>query len=60
MRLGHPRAGLSGGVMTLTNAYYNFIRPHTGIKGRTPAEYMGIRIDGTDKWETLLAFASAC
>lgn len=47
-------------LLLLFNAYYNFIRPHTGIKGRTPAEYMGIRIDGTDKWETLLAFASAC
>lgn len=31
-----------------------------GINGRTPAEAMGIWVDGDDKWATLLAFASAC
>ena len=39
--------------------YYNFIRPHMGINNKTPAEAMGIRVDGIDKWLTLLAFASA-
>ena len=40
--------------------HYNFVRPHTGINGKTPAEAMGIRVDGADKRAALLAFASAC
>ena len=47
-------------LLFLFITYYNFIRPHMGINGKTPAEAMGIRVDGIDKWATLLAFASAC
>ena len=47
-------------LLLLFITYYNFIRPHMSLNNRTPAEYMGIRIAGNDKWKTLLAFASAC
>jgi hypothetical protein len=32
--------------------YYNFIRPHMGLKGSTPAEAAGIGINGG--WEGLI------
>ena len=47
-------------LMFLFIIHYNFIRPHMGINNKTPAEAMGIRVDGIDKWLTLLAFASTC
>ena len=35
--------------------YYNFIRPHESLYGRTPAEISGIDLAlGDKKWETLL------
>lgn len=47
-------------LLFLFITHYNFVRPHMGINCKTPAEAMGIRVDGDDKWATLLAFASAC
>ncbi len=37
---------------------YNYIRPHGGIGGRTPAEAAGIKIQGHDKWLTLIQSAA--
>ena len=37
--------------------YYNFIRPHMGLGGRTPAGAAGIRITGHDKWMTIIGNA---
>ncbi len=34
--------------------YYNFIRPHMALKDKTPAEVAGIRVDGENKWLTLI------
>jgi hypothetical protein len=34
--------------------YYNFIKPHEALNGRTPSEEAGITIDGKDKWLTLM------
>ena len=34
--------------------YYNFIRPHSALKGKTPAEAAGVGIDGENKWMELL------
>jgi len=38
--------------------YYNFTRPHQGLKGKTPAETCGITIRGNNKWITLIQNAS--
>lgn len=38
--------------------YHNFIRPHEGLGGRTPAEACGIEIEGNNKWITLIQNAS--
>lgn len=34
--------------------YYNFIRPHESLGGRTPAETAGIGVDGENRWMELL------
>lgn len=34
--------------------FYNFIKPHEALDGRTPGEEAGIIIDGKDKWLTLI------
>lgn len=34
--------------------YYNFIKPHEALEGRTPSEEAGINIEGKDKWLTLM------
>lgn len=34
--------------------YHNYIRPHTGLNGKTPAELCGIEINGENKWLTLI------
>ena len=38
--------------------YHNYIRPHEGLKGKTPAEACGIEIKGDNKWITLIQNAS--
>jgi transposase-like protein len=38
--------------------YHNFIRPHMGLEGRTPAEVAGIEVKGKDKWLTIIQNAS--
>jgi transposase-like protein/predicted RNA-binding Zn-ribbon protein involved in translation (DUF1610 family) len=39
--------------------HYNYIRPHSGIGGRTPAEAAGIEIRGRNRWLTLIQNAAA-
>lgn len=34
--------------------YHNFIREHQGLNNKTPAEICGIRIEGENKWITLI------
>jgi putative transposase len=34
--------------------YHNYVRPHEGLKNRTPAEAAGIKVEGQDKWLTLI------
>jgi transposase-like protein len=34
--------------------YHNFVRPHEALKGRTPAELAGIKVQGENKWLTLI------
>ena len=34
--------------------YYNFIKPHMALNGKTPSQEAGITIEGDNKWETLM------
>ena len=38
--------------------YYNFLRPHSALKGKTPAEVAGINLDLTNRWESLIDLAT--
>ena len=38
--------------------FHNFVRPHEGLEGKTPAEACGIKIEGKNKWLTLIQNAS--
>jgi transposase-like protein len=34
--------------------YYNFIKPHENLNGKTPSEEAGITIEGDNKWLNLM------
>lgn len=34
--------------------YHNFIKPHEGLNGETPADRAGIKVEGQNKWLTLI------
>lgn len=38
--------------------YHNYLRPHEGLDGKTPAEACGIQVEGENKWITLIQNAS--
>ncbi|MGP8124862.1 MAG: hypothetical protein ACLQEQ_03220 [Nitrososphaerales archaeon] len=38
--------------------FHNYVRPHDALKGETPAERCGIKIQGENKWKTLIQNAS--
>lgn len=38
--------------------YHNYFREHVGLVGKTPAEVAGIRIEGKNKWVTVIQNAS--
>ena len=38
--------------------YHNYVRPHMGLDGKTPADVCGINIQGENKWKTLIQNAS--
>ena len=38
--------------------FHNYIRPHEGLDGKTPSEACGIKIEGQNKWKTLIQNAS--
>ena len=38
--------------------YHNYIRPHMGLDEKTPSEMCGIKIEGNNKWLTLIQNAS--
>ena len=50
------------GADAITDAmrvYYNYLRPHQGLGGFTPAEMANIPIDLTgNRWETMIALAT--
>ena len=38
--------------------YHNFVRPHESLNGKTPADLAGIKVQGENKWLTLIQNAS--
>ena len=38
--------------------YPNFVRPHEGPKGATPASKAGIKVEGENKWLTIIQNAA--
>ncbi|MDD5589523.1 MAG: DDE-type integrase/transposase/recombinase [Candidatus Nanoarchaeia archaeon] len=38
--------------------YHNYVRPHQSLNGKTPAEACGIKVEGDNKWITLIQNAS--
>jgi transposase-like protein len=45
-------------ILTGYQIFHNYVRPHEGLEGKTPAEACGIKIEGKDKWKTLIQNAS--
>ena len=39
--------------------YHNYVRPHMALGGKTPAEACGIKVEGQNKWLTLIQNAKA-
>jgi hypothetical protein len=39
--------------------FHNYVRPHTALNGKTPAEVAGIQIKGENKWLTIIQNAKA-
>jgi len=38
--------------------FHNYIRGHEGLEGKTPSEACGIKVEGNNKWLTLIQNAS--
>ncbi len=34
--------------------FHNFVRPHEALGGKTPAEVAGIKVEGENKWLTII------
>ena len=46
----NPKSAISEGQ----RIYYNFVKPHQALDGKTPSEMVGIKIDAKNKWNNLL------
>jgi transposase-like protein len=45
-------------ILTGYQIYHNYIRPHMSLDGKTPSEVAGIKVEGDNKWITLIQNAS--
>ncbi|MCL5948981.1 MAG: IS6 family transposase [Candidatus Bathyarchaeota archaeon] len=45
-------------ILTGYQLYHNYIRPHESLDGKTPADLCGIKIEGANKWLTLIQNAA--
>jgi len=45
-------------MLTRYQIFHNYIRDHEGLDGKTPSEACGIKIDGKNRWLTLIQNAS--
>ncbi len=45
-------------VLSGMQIFHNYVRPHMGLNGRTPAEAAGIKVEGENKWLTIIQNAA--
>jgi len=45
-------------ILTGAQIFHNYVRPHMALNGQTPADKAGIRVEGENKWLTLIQNAS--
>ena len=45
-------------ILSGMQLFHNYVRPHMGLNGKTPADLAGIQVEGDDKWLTLIQNAS--
>ena len=45
-------------ILSGMQIYHNFVRPHMALDGKTPAEAAGIKVEGNNKWITIIQNAS--
>jgi hypothetical protein len=41
-------------ILSGMQIFHNYIRPHEALDGKTPSEVAGIKVDGENKWITLI------
>jgi transposase-like protein len=46
-------------ILTGMQIYHNYVRPHMALDGKTPAEVAGIKVEGENKWMTLIQNAAS-
>ena len=46
-------------ILTGYQIYHNFVRPHEALEGKTPADFAGIKVEGENKWLTLIQNAKS-
>jgi putative transposase len=45
-------------ILKRMQIHHNFIRPHEGLNGQTPADKAGIKVEGENRWITLIQNAA--
>jgi transposase-like protein len=45
-------------ILSGLQIYHNYVRPHMALNGQTPADKAGIKVEGENKWVTLIQNAS--
>jgi transposase-like protein/predicted nucleic acid-binding Zn finger protein len=45
-------------ILSGMQIYHNYVRPHEALNGQTPSEAAGIKVEGDNKWVTLIQNAS--
>jgi hypothetical protein len=41
-------------LLTGYQIYHNYVRPHMALEGKTPSEAAGIKVEGKNKWITII------
>ena len=45
-------------ILSGMRIYHNFVKPHMALDGKTPSEVAGIKVEGENKWITIIQNAS--